>query len=265
MNTTNGARGYETFYEEEYHRKVTVGGGRPEEHPFYSTLTRFIADFGLTGKKVLEIGSGTGLFQDVVPDYTGLDITESLRKHYHKPFYTTAVGARYPFADGTFDGFWSYAAFEHIPDIENALEESLRVLKVGGVFLFHPAWNVRSWASEGYVVRPYRDLSLSVKLKKFSLLWRKQPVFRAVPLLVKRIWWVVRWRMGRGARLPLTYKRLTPNYEKFWDVDSDACNSIDPYAVILWFKSRGCEVMNYPTPLKQFFVRTGPLVIKKVR
>ena len=44
--------------------------------------------------------------------------------------------------------------------------------------------------------------------------------------------------------------------------DSDAVNSMDPYEAILWFKSRGDEVLHPPTPLAQFMVRNGHIAIR---
>src|SRR5689334_4023249 len=37
-------------------------------------VRRFVAAFGLADKRILEVGSGRGYLQDVVADYTGLDI-----------------------------------------------------------------------------------------------------------------------------------------------------------------------------------------------
>jgi hypothetical protein len=42
----------------------------------------------------------------------------------------------------------------------------------------------------------------------------------------------------------LRYRRLTPNYEKYWVPDSDAVNSIDRHEAMLWFRSQGDECLN---------------------
>jgi hypothetical protein len=42
----------------------------------------------------------------------------------------------------------------------------------------------------------------------------------------------------------LHYRRLVPNYEKYWVPDSDAINSIDSHEAMLWFLSRGDECLN---------------------
>jgi hypothetical protein len=47
-----------------------------------------------------------------------------------------------------------------------------------------------------------------------------------------------------GSPSRLHYKRLTPNYEKYWTGDSDAVSSIDRYEALLWFASRGDTCLN---------------------
>ena len=168
---------FKEFYSKEYHSKATNPAAHPEEHNFYSELKKFVTDFNLEDKKVLEIGSAAGQFQDIVRDYTGFDIAENLRKFYRKSFFIDKEGEKYPFKDETFDAIFSISVFEHIPEIDRALNESLRVLKKGGLFLFKPAWQVRPWAAENYAVRPYRDFDFWGKLIKFSILWRGTLVF----------------------------------------------------------------------------------------
>jgi len=58
------------------------------------------------------------------------------------------------------------------------------------------------------------------------------------------------------------YRLLVPNYEIWWQPDSDAINSMDPYEAITWFTSRGDECLNYRGHLDQLTVRTGPLIFR---
>ena len=57
----------------------------------------------------------------------------------------------------------------------------------------------------------------------------------------------------------LRYRRLTPNYEKYWVPDSDAVNSIDRHEAKLWFMSRGDECLNCEDALLD---SSGPLIIR---
>lgn len=58
------------------------------------------------------------------------------------------------------------------------------------------------------------------------------------------------------------YNRLDPDYEHYWDADSDAVNSMDPYEAILWFTSRGDEVLSFEGVMFPLFVRSGTIVLR---
>ena len=140
------------FYNTIDREKVYTTGNNNINHPFYGTLSEFIGKWKLQDKRCLEIGSNKGLFQDLVYDYTGIDIVQQLSANYHKN-YIVASGANLPFYDQSFDAIFSYATHEHIFDIELALEEIIRVLRLNGVCLFAPAWHSRPWFSQGYKIR----------------------------------------------------------------------------------------------------------------
>jgi hypothetical protein len=59
----------------------------------------------------------------------------------------------------------------------------------------------------------------------------------------------------------LRFHRITPNFEKYWQADSDAVVSLDPYEAALWFTSRGDRCLNcgdYPVPV----LPQQPLIIQ---
>lgn len=234
---------------------------RADDHPFYPLLINFIEKCGLKDKRCLEIGSSKGLFQHVTYDYTGVDIAENLRSFYHKPYIVTAA-AHLPFCDASFDGIFSYATHEHIPDIETALKEIIRVLRPGGVCLFAPAWHTRSWFAQGYAVRPYSKLSLREKLIKFSIPCRDFILLRWPAVFLRRLLRLLLYLLSSHT-IPLRYKRLHANYEKFWQSDSDACNSLDPFDVILWLRSRGIHCFKKENFLKILLVRCLALEFQK--
>ena len=60
----------------------------------------------------------------------------------------------------------------------------------------------------------------------------------------------------------LHYHRLEPNYDYYWQSDSDAVNGIDAYEALLWFTSRGDECVNCNSAGGSFFVYTEPLIIR---
>ncbi|MGZ8433623.1 MAG: class I SAM-dependent methyltransferase [Candidatus Binatia bacterium] len=203
-------------------------------------VAEFAREFNLSKRAVLEIGSGRGYLQDVVENYTGLDISTSVARFYHKRFVLGSATAL-PFPDDSFDGVWSIWVFEHVPNPEQAFREARRVTRDNGVIFLLPAWNCVSWAAEGYEARPYADFDLAGKLIKASLIMRADPAFRIASLLPIR---GIRTLTAQFGPTRLRYRRLTPNYEKYWVPDSDAMNSIDRQEAKLWFLSRSDECVD---------------------
>ena len=225
-------------------------------------LEAFVRDHGLSTGKCLEIGCGRGAYQDLVPDWTGIDLADSVRANIHKTFVQGSA-SELPFADNTFDGAWSIWVFEHVPEVEKALEEVRRVLKPGGVFFFAPAWQCRSWFADGYPVRPYSDFNVAGKIIKASIPIRNSVLYRSMVTFPRRAWRAA--ALAAGGPLKFRYRKITPNYETFWMSDSDACNSMDPFEAIAWFRSRGDQVLFPNTRLRQFFVRTGHIIVRIVK
>lgn len=257
---------FKKFYENEFHGKLSFSENvlkASDDDSFYGELKSFISGFDLKDKKVLEIGSGNGKFQDFVKDYVGIDIAVNLKSLYHKPFFIIEPYSQYPFGNSVFDAIFTYTVFEHIPDIDNAINEMLRVLKPGGLILFAPAWQVRPWASGGYAVKKYSELDLKGKLIKLSIIWRNNLLFRLFYTAPKRLYWTLKFLFNKKSAANLIHKKLRPNYNEFLVADSDACNHIDPYAAILMFMARDCMVLNYQGLFRAFFIRTGPLIVQK--
>lgn len=256
-------KNYLNFYEK-IDREFTYSAGLHSKGYFYRVLENFKkkADNNL---KVLEIGAGNGNLQDIFSDYTGIDITKSNRKYFHKPYITIEDGKPYPFRDQTFDLIFTTAVFEHIPLIDFALKEMIRVLKPEGNIIFNPAWQCRPWAAEGYPVRPYSDFNFFGKLYKFSIIFRENLFFRLSYTIPKRFLHLLKYLINKKSyKNRLRYKKINPNYEKFWMSDSDACNSIDPFLAILYFKANRFLIINYKTLMSQFCIRTNEIILKKM-
>jgi SAM-dependent methyltransferase len=251
----------------EFYERVDRNGGYGygvdvKSHPFEPLLRQFIERWDLRQRRCLEIGSGTGTFQDIVEDYTGVDIASRLAPYYRKPFHAVR-DARLPFPSESYDAVFAYATHEHIPDIEVALGEIVRVLKPGGVCLFAPAWHTRPWFAGGYAVRRFSELTLREKLIKASIPLRNHTLIRYPFVFLRRLVRLVQHVAGGRRPAALRYRKVKANYEKYWQSDSDACNSLDPFDVIVWFSSRGLVCRGYKGLLKALFVRTLALEIQK--
>jgi SAM-dependent methyltransferase len=224
---------YETKY-------IRVAEAAANDFRIEEQVSAFVKRFNLSDQPVLEIGSGRGYLQDAAQNYTGLDISPSVARFYHKKFVLGSATAM-PFPDNSFEAIWSIWVFEHVPNPEQAFREARRVMRDNGVLFLFPAWNCTSWAADGYEVRPYSDFGVAGKLIKASIPLRSSQLFKVMTLVPNRI---VRRFIARFGPTRLRYRRLNPNYEKYWVRDSDAVNSIDSHEAILWFLSRGDECLN---------------------
>ncbi len=242
---------YETKY-----LQVAIQAAQDSHIP--EMVQSFVDRYDLKKRPVLEIGSGRGYLQDIADDYTGLDISPTVGRFYHKKFVLGSATAM-PFSDSTFDGAWSIWVFEHIPNPEQALSELRRVTRDRGVILLFPAWSSNSWAADGYAVRPYSDFNLGGKLIKASVPVRSSLPFRLATRIPARI---IRKTASWFGPTRLHYRRLTPNYKEYWQPDSDAVNSLDRHEVMLWFRSRGDKCLNCEGFAGSVLMKSDPLIIQ---
>jgi SAM-dependent methyltransferase len=225
------------------------------------SLRRWVAAQRLQGRRVLEIGCGLGLMQDLVDDYVGIDIAWSAGAYLHKPFLA-ASATDLPFASSSFDGIWSIWVLEHIPEPERMLLEIERVLKPGGVLFLCAAWEVPPWVAQGLDVRPFRDLGWRERAIKATLPLRAARPYRQAAVLLRRLRRLFAQARGGGERVD--YRSLTPNFEVYWSSDADACTSIDSQAAWLWFRRRGFQSLDTQSALGSLFLRhTEPLCFRK--
>jgi SAM-dependent methyltransferase len=247
------------FYDRQYAQVRSRAYGM--ECPAKDEVASFVADNSLSGAKCLEVGCGRGLLQDLVTDYTGVDLSDYVRVYLHKPFFQASAESL-PFADGSFDAIWSITVLEHVANPELALNEMRRVLKHRGLLFLKPAWNCRWHRCHGIHLRPYHELSWHHRWVKLTLPIRESLVWRAAIALPGRVARIATAALRTG-RQPLRYKPLPANYEKFWCVDSDACSCIDPADAILWFVSRGDKVVSHPTPKRVLLSRSEAVVVRR--
>lgn len=258
-----------TYYEIAYRADVQEKRGLDYEETARSAakafdiegqVRKFVKDYKLQGKRVLEVGSGRGYLQDMVEDYTGLDIASEVASHYHKRFVVGSA-TNMPFPDSSFDAIWTVWVMEHIAEPERALVEMRRVLKPGGILFLYVAWDCNSWLADGLNVRPYSDFNWRGKLVKASLSVRGSPFFIVSYLLPTRAVRLAQYGWS-GNQTRLHFGKLDPNYEVYWEPDSDAAISLDGYETYLWFRSRGDKCLNCGTPVEELTGGQVPLIIR---
>lgn len=115
--------------------------------PYFRALMRaveasFYAHLDLP-RPILDVGSGDGHFASVAFDQpidVGIDpwakpMAEARQRKSYR-LLTQGDGQRMPFPDNTFGSALSNSVLEHIPQVENVLAETARVLKPGAPFVF---------------------------------------------------------------------------------------------------------------------------------
>lgn len=80
------------------HEYVVMGRDAGESMGANEAVAEFARKYRLEDAHVLEVGAGSGQLQDIVEDYTGLDIAASAARYFHKPFVHGSA-TDLPFAD----------------------------------------------------------------------------------------------------------------------------------------------------------------------
>ena len=225
----------------------------------------FVNRYDLKNKKILEVGAGSGLLQDIVDDYTALEISKSAQRFFRKPF-VHASATQMPFPDNTFDALWTFRVLEHIPNPERALLEMRRVVKPGGYILLHFANDVDFYAAQGYRERPYNDFDIWGRMIKATIPLTDSNAFLNLYARQVRLIRSLGSRLGGGPSR-LHFIKLNANYDQYWTGDSDAPISLSYHELRLWFISRGddCEhcstewdlIFKIPTIEPYMFIRVN--------
>ncbi len=103
------------------------------------------------GARVLELGCGTGLILEriarVAREAVGIDLSEGMAQRAKDRGLDVHIGSvtDLPFEDESFDLTYSFKVLAHVPDIETAIREAVRVTRPGGhllLELYNP-WSLR--------------------------------------------------------------------------------------------------------------------------
>jgi len=122
----------------EKHRGKNDPGGY---HELLDELESDLVRRYATGRDVLEVGCGTGLVLQRIASFArsakGVDLSEGMLEAAKQRGLDVTQGSAttLPFADDSFDVTCSFKVLAHIPDIEQALSEMVRVTRPDGIVL----------------------------------------------------------------------------------------------------------------------------------
>jgi len=134
----------EVQHEEEYWAKdVYLSNSEAQKQRFRQQLRAFLKASGQKQPqmlKVLEVGSGLGLFLDVCEEFgisaAGCDIDADAVRYANQARARVRLGSLDNFyADDTFDAVFAFNLIEHLPHPKSFFEEAYRVLRPGGTLV----------------------------------------------------------------------------------------------------------------------------------
>lgn len=136
------------------------------EAPAIESILRPLVD----GKKVLDLGCGTGLLTNQIKkwggDVNGVDLSEEMIKiakhNINNIDFQVSKSNDLPFTDNEYDIIASSLVMHYVKDLRPSFQEMARVLNQNGELIFsmhHPfneSFNLEKFKKDGYpVVRPY--------------------------------------------------------------------------------------------------------------
>ena len=244
----------------------------PRIKQMLSTVSPYIEKYSLlSDASIIEIGCGFGHLNTCHPNWKGFEYSktavELAKRIYGNSLNIYEADARdLPLPSNSVDFLFSFAALEHIPEVEKAFSEIERVLKPNGIAVLSPAWNCRAWTVKKLEQRPYAELNWSEKMGKFLIPIRNNLLFRLICSIPSRLF-REQFLLLRKKQIKLQYKKLKPDMS-LWDKyehisDDDAFVSIDAHAALVYFATRNWICDSHPTFIKRFSCRGEEIVVRK--
>src|SRR5208283_2367615 len=196
-----------------------------DEEKIHDQVALFCRTFGLIpaelrGKRLLEVGSGFGIFLAVVrrdygvesygiePASGGFDTSRELAREILASYgldpsiVIDAKGEDLPFPDGHFDLIFSSTVLEHTEDPHLVLAEAIRVLRPGGRMQFvFPNYGA---FFEGHYALPWVPYMNHALGKLWVRLWGRNPVY-VDTLQLTNYFSTRRWLRGQSGIRVITY------------------------------------------------------------
>lgn len=167
MTTTEESRS-KTYYDAFSRRYDDRRGGR-EPGGYHDLLDDLEVDlvrrYG-QGRDVLEVGCGTGLllsrFAEFAKSTKGIDLSPGMLEKATARGLDVVQGSatELPWPDASFDVACSFKVLAHIPEVDRAIEEMLRVVRPGGHVIaeFYNPYSLRAIAKRIAGARPTSEL-----------------------------------------------------------------------------------------------------------
>lgn len=227
-------------------------------------LRGFVQTYNIT-QICLEIGCAAGQFADISDNYIGLEYSLSavFAKGFENYARIVASAESIPLADQSVELVFSFNTLEHIPNPELAFREIDRILIPKGWAILKPAWHCVKYNTEILPVRPYRELSISQKIRKFLIPLMRNKGFKFFTRVPVRIFRRISYFISQSPT-ELNYRKLKPYLGNDANLaDADATADIDCHEGLLFFESRGYQVVSHQNWMNRLMAGNDTVVVQK--
>lgn len=201
---------------------------------YLTSYVNFIKKFVKPGSSILDLGCGTGLSSDMLSrhyEVTGADLSKPLldyaRKHFKNIKWKVEDARKLSFKEGAFDAVMACGFIEHINEVDDVLNEMLRVTRKNGhVIVVSPSW-----------FSPFRAVKAFLTPKGYETIGRNR--LQIIGWFFKSCYYTLQ-------------KPINPNYifrkpdifgEELVGHDIDMVYIANQYDLKKFFEKKGCEVI----------------------
>ena len=217
-----------------YVNKIIKGQESGIKTKYLTNYVNFARKFVRPGSKVLDIACGAGFSSNMLSKYykvTGTDLSpgvlEYAKKHYKNVKFQVEDARRMSFKSEIFDAVMACAFIEHINEVEDVLNEMLRVTKKKGyVIIVSPSW-----------FSPLRAIKAFLTPKGYETIGRNR--LQIMGWFLKSLYYTM--------QKPLNPKYVFRNPDIFGEElvgdDIDMVYIANQYDLKKFFEKKGCRVL----------------------
>ena len=228
----------EAFYNgsDAYHQHL-----REHDQSYFASYCQLVQSAVTTGDVILDVGCGTGASSQALGDAgyrcVGVDLAlryllDAVGRRARDVSFATGRAAELPFRDGVFAAVGMCQVIEHLPDVEAALAETVRVLQPGGALIILSP-NLLS------PFPPLRDLARLLVGRPGRPGWGERPG-QAWSLLWQNL--ALSWRKARSRGWAFTFRQPCLDGRVIgWD--ADAVFLANPFDLVGWLRHRGFGIV----------------------